>query len=66
MRQRINRKLVAIVKPDGELRIYKKETKKPSVKRPYIKIFGQMMEISESQIPMYEKEFTIQWISAIS
>ena len=62
MRQRINRKLIAIAKPDGELRMYKKQTVKPSVKRPYIKIFGQMMEIAESQIPMYEKEFTIQWI----
>lgn len=62
MRQRINRKLVAIAKPDGELRMYKKQIVKPSVKRPYVRIFGQMMEISESQIPMYEKEFTIQWI----
>lgn len=62
MRQRINRRLVAIAKPDGELRMYKKQTVKPSVKRPYVKIFGQMMEITESQIPLYEKEFTIQWI----
>lgn len=63
MRQRINRKLVAISYPNGELRLYKKQTAKtPSIKRPYIKIFGQMMEIAESQIPLYEKEFTIQWI----
>ena len=62
MRQRINRKLVAISYPNGELRLYKKQTVTPSVKRPYIKIFGQMMEIAESQIPLYEKEFTIQWI----
>lgn len=64
MRQRINRKLVAISYPNGELRLYKKQTAKitPSVKRPYIKIFGQMMEIAESQIPLYEKEFTIQWL----
>ena len=62
MRQRINRKLVAISYPNGELRLYKKQTATPSIKRPYIKIFGQMMEIAESQIPLYEKEFTIQWI----
>lgn len=63
MRQRINRKLVAISYPNGELRLYKKQITKitSSVKRPYIKIFGQMMEISEYQIPMYEKEFTIEW-----
>ena len=63
MRQRINRKLVAISYPNGELRLYKKQTTKtPSIKHPYVKIFGQMMEIAESQIPLYEKEFTIQWI----
>lgn len=62
MRKRINRKLVAIAKPDGELRLYKKQTAIPSVKHPYIKIFGQMMEIAESQIPLYEKEFEIQWL----
>jgi hypothetical protein len=62
MRQRINRKLAAIAKPNGELRLYKKQTTKSSVKRPYIRIFGQMMEIAKFQIPMYEKEFDIQWM----
>ena len=63
MRQRINRKLVAIAKPDGELRLYKKKSVRKNIsKKPYIKVFGQMMEIMESQIPLYEKEFEIQWI----
>lgn len=61
MRQRINRKLVAIAKPDGELRLYKKKLAKEVSKKPFIKIFGKMVEIAEYQIPLYETSFTIEW-----
>lgn len=64
MRQRINRKLVAIAKPDGELRLYKRksiENCKGVSKKPFVKIFGKMVEIAEYQIPLYETSFTIEW-----
>lgn len=64
MRQRINRKLVAISYPNGELRLYKKksvENCKDVSKKPFVKIFGKMVEIAEYQIPLYETSFTIEW-----